>query len=460
MAVLARLGLRARLAVALVTVAAISVGTATALSNRGLPGRVDAAAEARLEREATHLAAVAAAFHSDEGRWTAEHVAAVEHLGQMGNVAVELTAGGRRLSSRPLGGPPEATAAVVVRGRRVATLAVRPAGSGALTPEEEHLRHSLDRLHFVAAGISVAVALALAFLLAQRMAAPLRRLRRGAEQLAAGRLDARVPVAGGPEAAAVARALNGLAETLRGEEELRKESVADLAHELRTPVNGLLGRIEAAQDGVLEPRRNLAAMHTEALRLSRLLDDLARLADAEQPALLVEKTDVDLDAVVSAAVERWRPRFAARRIGLGCDLGPVTLPSDPDRLAQIVDNLLGNALRYTDEGGTVRLRVGADGDAAVLEVADDGIGIAAADLPHVFERFWRGEKSRSRATGGAGIGLAIVAALAEAHGGRVEVESEPGRGSTFRVLLSLGEPPSRDRRTAFTSRPHATATME
>lgn len=435
----ARLGLRARLALALVAMAVLSVGTATALANLGLPGRVNDAAEARLEREVTHLAAIAAAFYAEDGRWTEERVDAVDHLAQMNNIRVELVSDGRRISRRALGAEPATTAAVVVRGRRVATLAARPAGRSVLTPEEEHLRHALDRLHLAAAGVSVVLALALAFVLASGIAGPLRRIRRGAERLGAGDLDARVPVTGGPETAAVARALNALAGTLAAEEQLRKESVADLAHELRTPVNALLGRIEAAQDGVLEPRRNLETMHGETLRLSRLLDDLGRLAEAEQPALLVEKTEVDLAEVAAAATDRWASRFADRSIELDVDLRSVPLQGDPDRLSQILDNLLANALRYTDEGGRVRLGVGVANGEAVVEVADTGIGIPPSDVPHLFARFWRGEKSRSRATGGAGIGLAIVAALARAHGGRVEVESEVGHGSTFRVLMPVHE---------------------
>jgi len=451
---LGRLGLRARLAVALVAMAVLAVGTATVLANLGLPSRVNEAAEARLEREATHLAAAAAAFYEEDGRWTEEHVRAVEHLAAMSGISIELTSGGRLLSDdvprHRLGAEATVTTAVIADGRRVGTLAAQPAGRDLLSPEEEHLRHSLDRLHLAAAGLSVLVALSLAFVLAQGLAGPLRRIRRGAERIAGGDVDARVEPSGGPELAAVAGALNRLAETLSHEEELRKESVADLAHELRTPVNGLLGRIEAAQDGVLEPEANLRAMHADALRLTRLLDDLAQLADAERPGLLLEKTDVDLSEIAAAAAEQWRPRFTERDIGLETAVGPAHVVGDSDRLMQIVDNLLANAHRYTEAGGDVWIRTSAHEAHAVLEVADSGVGIAEADLPHLFKRFWRGEKSRSRATGGAGIGLAIVAELVRAHDGRIDVDSEPGRGSIFRVVLpgvervhTMGRPPSR-----------------
>ena len=161
---------------------------------------------------------------------------------------------------------------------------VAPLSGQLLTPEEEHLQASLDRLHVIAGAVSVAAALLVAFLLAQTLSGPLRRIRTTAQRIERGELGARVELGGDAEVRAVGHALNRLAETLQHEEELRKESVADLAHELRTPVSGLLSRIEAAQDGVLpDEAANLEAMHAEALRLTRLLDDLARLAEAERP---------------------------------------------------------------------------------------------------------------------------------------------------------------------------------
>jgi signal transduction histidine kinase len=212
--------------------------------------------------------------------------------------------------------------------------------------------------------------------------------------------------------------------------------VADLAHELRTPVSALLSRIEAAQDDVLaDEAANLTAMHAETLRLARLLDDLARLADAERPGLLLEKRAVELSELARREADSWEPLFATKGVDFVNEFEPVIVNGDADRLGQVVSNLLSNALRYTERGGRVDLRVKRAEGSAALEVADTGIGIAPEDLKHVFTRFWRGEKSRSRATGGAGIGLAIVHELVRAHEGRIDVESRPGEGSTFRVSL-------------------------
>jgi signal transduction histidine kinase len=325
-----------------------------------------------------------------------------------------------------------------------------------LTPEEIDLQHSLDRLHLVAAAVSAAAALLVAFVLAQTLSHALRRIRSTAQQIEDGDLGARVELTGAPEVRSVGHALNRLAETLEHEEDVRKSTVADLAHELRTPVNGLLSRIEAAQDGVLEPATNLEAMHAEALRLTRLLDDIQKLAEAEQPGLLITKEPVDLAEVAQTEADAFAPRFAEKAIDFDVELEPVEVIADEGRLNQVVANLLSNALRYTGEDGRVRLTVRREGASGVLDVADTGIGIPPDDLRHIFKRFWRGEKSRSRATGGAGIGLAIVNELVRAHDGWIGVDSTPGKGSTFRVTLAAlpveevhrnRRAPSRDLRT-------------
>ncbi len=424
-----RLGLRARLAIAFVGVAVLAVGLATFLSNRGLHPRVTASAEARLERSAEHFADVAAVVYREEGGWTPQAKQTLGHLALLEGLRFRLD------------GPlpePEATASVLVSGGRVGTIAVGPASGQLLTPEEEHLRASVNRLHLAAGAASALAALLLAFLLAETLSRPLRRIRHAAQLIEEGDLRARVEPSGDSEMRAVGHALNRLAETLEHEEEIRKSSVADLAHELRTPVSALLSRIEAAQDGVLaDEASNLAAMHAETLRLARLLDDLARLADAERPGLLIEKRVLDLAEVVRREGEAFGPLFATKGVGFTMELEPIAVRGDGDRLGQVVSNLLSNALRYTEPGGRVDLYVRREERWAVLEVADTGVGIEPEDLKHVFTRFWRGEKSRSRATGGAGIGLAIVHELVRAHDGRIDVESRPGVGSTFRVSLPV-----------------------
>jgi two-component system sensor histidine kinase BaeS len=331
-----------------------------------------------------------------------------------------------------------ATAPVKAGDREIGTVTVSRDDGRLFTAEEIQLREELLSMHLVAGVLSAAVAVLIGLYLAVTLSRPLRSIRAGAEAMRAGELDTRIPERGDDEMRSVAEALNRLAETLQREEGLRKESVQDLAHELRTPVMGVLARVEAAQDGVLEDEAsNLSAMHDEALRLARLLDDLSALADAERPGLLLETAPVDLATVVVTQTAAFAGAFADKGIDLGSDLQHAVVDGDAKRLEQIVVNLLSNALRYSDAGGTVTVHVHPDGDRALLEVRDTGIGIAPDDVPRVFTRFWRGEKSRSRATGGAGIGLSIVKELVQAHGGEVTVESSPGEGSAFRVSLPL-----------------------
>ena len=431
---MSRLGLRARLAIALVAVAVLAIGVATIVGDIGLKPRLARSAHARLDRSAQHFADLAAVVYAEAGSWprarpTLRHLAALDDLHaqvQLADRVVVLT--------DPLGGV-RSEAPLVIGSRRVGTVTISPASGGLYTLEERDLRKSLDRLHLISGAVAIAAGLLIAFLLAETLTRPLRRLRQTAERMEHGEVDVRVDSRGSAEMVALGRALNRLAETLEHEEEIRKANAADLAHELRTPVNALLSRIEAAQDGVLEGPENLEAMHSEALRLTRLLDDLARLADAERPGMLLDKRSVDLADVARAVAASFEPRFNERGVRLVVETEPAVVMGDRDRLEQIATNLVANALRYT-EHGEVRLAVRQEQEHAVLEVSDTGIGIAPEDLRHIFTRFWRGDRSRSRATGGAGIGLSIVRELVRAHDGRVDVDSTPGRGSHFRVILA------------------------
>ncbi len=437
-----RWSLRARLVVAFVGVAVLAADMATVYTSLNLNSPVTVAARSRLQHSARHYGTVAGTLYANGG-WTSSAVTALRHLAEIDDLAVKVVdTAGSSVLSLPANGAIQpgasASAPITASGRRVGTVTVSQADGQLLTAEEVRLREGLDHTNLVAGLASAAVATAIALYLALTLSRPLRRIRTSAEAMASGDLEARVEEAGDNELRSVAHALNRLAESLQHEEELRKTSVADLAHELRTPVMGLLGRIEAAQDDVLEDRTaNLAAMHNETSRLTRLLDDLSALAEAERPGLLLTLEPVDLATVAVAQLHAFNHSFAAKGILLTDDLQSTFVSGDAKRLAQIVVNLLSNALRYTDAGGKVTVTVRQVGEEAVLEVADTGIGIPAADLPHVFSRFWRGDASRSRATGGAGIGLAIVRELAFAHGGRVTVDSTELQGSVFRVAIPV-----------------------
>ena len=436
-----RVGLRGRLALALAGVALLSVGLSMVLADSGLHSRLDQAARERLQSATAHTAQLAAGLYQQHG-WTTQTVTELGHVAGVSGYRLSLyDASGRLLAgpSHPSG--PHARAAVASGGRSVGTVGLAPLQGQVLTGEDRQLQNRLNTLHLLAGGIALAAGLLAALLLAAPLARPLRQLTDAARRIERGELDVRVRTAGPPETVALGRAFNRLAETLDHEEQIRRAAAADVAHELRTPLTGLVSRIEAAQDGVLADQEgNLEAMHTEALRLAQLVDDLGKLADAEQPGLTVAKQDLDLAALARDRADAYRELIAAKEISLEQRLTPARAWGDPQRIAQIVDNLLSNALRYTEAGGRIIVTVSQhDGD-AIVEVADDGVGISGDDLPYIFERFWRAEQSRARKTGGAGIGLAIVRELVRAHDGRIDVQSKPGQGSRFTVTLPAQAP--------------------
>lgn len=436
-----RIGLRAKLIIALLTVTLLAVAIGTLYSSVGLQARIDSAAHARAANSATHFAGVAAAIYSDSGGWTRGAVSAVRHVADIEGLRLTLRdATGKLLESPPPGPPVENGAtsggSIVVGGKKTGSFTIAPLNGQLLTPEELQLRRELNQLNIIAGAIAAVIALLVALYLAFTLSRPLRRIRAAAEEMQAGNLSARVDPGGDEEIRAVGQALNRLAETLQDEEALRKENLADLAHELRTPVMGILARIEAAQDGVMpDEAANLEAIHAETQRLVHLLDDLSALSEAERPGLLLAKGSLDLATVARAQADAMRARFDDKGVELREDLEPVWVEGDRKRLEQVVANLLSNALRYTEPDGRVFVHTAADNGSALLSVTDTGIGIPQTDVPHLFTRFWRGEKSRSRDTGGAGIGLAIVKELVRAHGGTVEVESVPGQGSRFSIHL-------------------------
>jgi signal transduction histidine kinase len=215
--------------------------------------------------------------------------------------------------------------------------------------------------------------------------------------------------------------------------------VGDITHELRTPLATLQGYLEGLLDGVIEPdERTWAKLHDEAGRLRRLIDDLQELSRAQAHQIPLKLTSLNPLDITRVAVERVSAQFKEKGLDFSCDL-PANLPpvkADFDRAVQVLTNLLINALRYTPAPGRVKLKLQATSNTVEFRVTDSGIGIGAEHLPHLFERFYRVDKSRSRALGGSGIGLTIAKALAEAMGGRIEVSSPgPNLGATFSFFL-------------------------
>jgi signal transduction histidine kinase len=310
-------------------------------------------------------------------------------------------------------------------------------------PSEERFLALVNRSMWIAAVIVIVVAGLASLVFADRITSPIKQLTKASRKIAAGEFHYRIPVSTHDEIGELAETFNTMAETLERNEQLNQQLYAGIAHELKTPLTIIQGNLEAVLDGVSEATpEKIAAIHTETLLLNRLINDLRDLTLAEAGQLKLQKKDVRINSVVKKVVELIQPMLSEKGITMNIDI-PSGLPqvqADPDRLTQILYNLIGNALRHTSEKGKITLLaeppVG-DNKEIKVSVTDTGEGIPEEDLPYIFNHFYRVDQARTRAKGGSGVGLAIVRYLVEAHGGRVWAESEPGKGSIFSFTLPL-----------------------
>jgi histidine kinase len=317
-------------------------------------------------------------------------------------------------------------------------------GSEALIADlNESFAVAVNQILLISAAAALVTAVLVSTFVTRRLVGPIQRMKTASQRIAAGEYEERVEVPGEDELGDLARAFNQMAQNLAQTEARRRQLVGDVAHELRTPLANIKGVMEGLVDGVLpaEPS-TFHQVEREVSRLQRLVQDLEALSRAEAGQLLLERDAVDPASFVEDAVARLRPQYEEKGVALELRL-PAALPTvfaDKFRMTQVMLNLLGNALQYTPQGGTVVVTAKGEGAQLVVSVTDNGIGIAPEHIPHLFERFYRVDKSRSRAGGGSGIGLTIVRHLVEAHGGRVWAESDgPGEGSTFTYTLPLAQ---------------------
>lgn len=291
------------------------------------------------------------------------------------------------------------------------------------------------------AGLAAAVvALVLGLIFSRSVLAPLQAMSRVTERIAAGRYDERVPVKGTDEIADLGLRFNQMAGRLDQVEAMRRQLIGDVSHELRTPLTAIKGSMEGLIDGVLPANaETFQQLHAEADRLSRLVDDLQELSRVQAPSLELQRRPIEIEALIRSVTARLAAQAEAK--GVSLEVQPSTgLPpilADEDRAAQVLINLIGNAVQYTPEGGKVTVAARRAGEQVEILVQDTGIGIPPEHLAHIFDRFYRVDKSRSRrAGGGSGIGLTIAKAIVEAHGGEIKAESAgEGRGSTFTFTL-------------------------
>ncbi len=291
---------------------------------------------------------------------------------------------------------------------------------------------------FLTTCVSVIASAAASLFVARRIVEPLRRIMETSRRIAEGRYQDRVPVIDDYEISHLAISFNSMAATLERTEQQRRELIANVAHELRTPLSTIKGYMEGLIDGIVPAdATTFALIHEEAARLSRLVQDLQELSRLEEVGVRLYIRPTLVSSIIGGVLQKMRPQFEAKNVALSAII-PNDLPlalADQDRIQQVLLNLLDNALHYTPSGGAVCIEAAqADGEVQIA-VADNGIGIDPQHLPHIFTRFYRVDKSRSRAAGGAGIGLTIARRLTEAHEGTIMVESTPEHGSRFTITL-------------------------
>ena len=356
--------------------------------------------------------------------------AGIDRPGEAGAIELLLTAGGLPLEDES--------------GGQIGTLYSIPAFPDPVHSPADRFLVAVNRwLIFAVAGAGL-LALLATYLLSRRIVGPVEALTGAARRLERGDLTQRVPVSRGDEIGQLAAAFNAMAARLERTEQLRRQTVSDVAHELRTPLTAFRCQLESIQDGVIQPSVEvIASLHDDLLSLQQLVDDLQDLALAEADQLKLERRPVDLEGEVEAIVrilvhphkdEGDRPRQPEVRISLH---GLPAADVDPFRFRQIMRNLLTNALTHTPPHGTIVISARPQNDRIEISVDDDGPGIPPEHLPNIFERFYRADPSRARKTGGAGLGLAIAKQLVEIHGGRIWADNKPGHGAIFVLTLPI-----------------------
>ncbi len=286
----------------------------------------------------------------------------------------------------------------------------------------------------------VVLSLVLGWVFSRQIAQPLDRIAEAAHKVAGGNLEQKIDTMGYREIHDLGTSFNDMAATLRQDRDLRRNMIADIAHELRTPISVLQGNIEGIIDGVLpDKRETLDILHAETLELARLVEDLRTLSLAETGQLKFDLQPVDLGKLSQRVAESFKAVGAARGIDIDTVIHPgnLTAAADADRTAQVLRALIDNAMKYSPADRKIEVQVAASNGNAVVSVTDLGQGISPENLPMVFERFYRVDPSRSRSTGGSGLGLAIAKQLIEAQGGQIKAESRVGEGSTFAFSLPL-----------------------
>lgn len=431
-----------RLLLAFILVAGSSVLVLTGAALIGVESGVQVAQQADRERIAESAAAAAADAYRQAGGWEQADFSRTIAVADAASARLAvLDAGGTTVQTTGNSGGPGSgtgsgqgqgvvTAPIIVDAVQVGTIRMNFGGTAGTRVLDVAWTWIA-----VAAVVALLVALGASWLVTRLLVRPIRAMTDAARSFTAGDREARATVAAPGELGELAVAFNGMADAVVRSDRDRRNLTADVAHELRTPLAALQAGLEELRDGLVQPTpEGLAGLHDQSLRLGRVVTDLAELSAAETAGLSLRLAPVDLAQVARDALSLREPQLRAAGLNVVVDLGtPAFVRADADRLHQAVGNLLANAARYCRPGDSVTLAVALDEGRAVLRVADSGPGIPADELPHIFDRLWRGRAAEQVA--GSGIGLALVREIVTSHGGTVEAASVPGEGTTITIRL-------------------------
>lgn len=445
-----------RLALAFATVAAVTALFSAVLLSAAWNYEFDDYVRDNLQRISDGVAEVAAQAYPIYGGWTIETLSFIPRFGPTRGIGVQIVDTGGKLiyddvvmHSGVDGEQGEAqfqfapedrivTSPIIVNGQQVGSVRVWAYGPGAvLTERDEQFRRGSFAALTVAALLAIALASVGGLWYANRLVRPIERITLTAQALRGGDREARTGMDGEDEIAILGRTFDEMADAIEADRELERRLTADVAHELRTPLQAIQATVEAMQDGVLPAdEERLGTVRDETMRLARLADAILELTRLERGSLPFDMRRLDLSVPVRAAIDAHEALIECGELTLSTDVTEgLFVQGDSDRLQQAIANLLSNAVRYTPAGGTVSVRLAARGDRAALEISDSGIGIAEEDLGRVFQRFWRADNARARATGGLGIGLAVTREIVDRHCGTITAERRDAGGTRFTVLL-------------------------
>lgn len=314
-------------------------------------------------------------------------------------------------------------------------------------PLEKSFLQSVNKWTWITAVITAAIAALAGIIFAGKITAPLKELSEAAQRISGGDLSQQVSVDSEDEIGELGKAFNTMSTNIEKNIQLKHRLMVDVVHEIKTPLTVIQGNLEAILDGVIEPTpKKIAAIHTETMLLARLINDLRDTTLMQENELRLQRELQNIGPIARQVVEMFEPRTQEENKKLDVSI-PEDLPNthiDQQRISQVLYNLLNNAFMYTNEGDNIRISVRLDTDingsgcpVILISISDTGVGISEEDLPYVFDHFYRVDESRARASGGSGIGLAIVKSLVEAHGGMVWVKSKPGEGSAFSFTIPI-----------------------